>query len=391
MHRRLAVLALQAVAVLAHVGGTLAFVALDKTVTLSVDGEQRTVRSFARTVGDLLSQQRITTGPRDIVAPAAATTLADGDRVSVRYARRILLTVDGQLRELWVTAQSVQEALDQLGVRAQDAYVSASRSARIGRAGLALTVRTARDVTVVADGRRRLVRTTALTVADVLTATGLAVRPADRLSVPVTAFPVDGQTVTLTRVDVRRVTSRRAVSFRTVQRRTDALYTGQTNVSRSGRAGVEVSVYEETYLDKRLATRRLVARTLTVRPLDRVVLVGTRSRPAAPPAQSTTRTSRAAPAARPLPPPTTAPSHRASADGLNWAALARCESGGNPRAVNPAGYYGLYQFSPSTWRSVGGSGMPHDASPDEQTYRAQLLYRRTGASSWPTCGRYLFT
>ena len=48
----------------------------------------------------------------------------------------------------------------------------------------------------------------------------------------------------------------------------------------------------------------------------------------------------------------------AGADGLNWGALANCESGGNPRAVNPAGYYGLYQFDLGTWASVGGSGDP---------------------------------
>jgi len=79
------------------------------------------------------------------------------------------------------------------------------------------------------------------------------------------------------------------------------------------------------------------------------------------------------------------------ASGLNWAALADCESGGNPRAVNPAGYYGLYQFSPATWRSVGGSGLPSNASSSEQTARAQMLYNRTGASSWPHCGKYLFS
>ncbi len=76
--------------------------------------------------------------------------------------------------------------------------------------------------------------------------------------------------------------------------------------------------------------------------------------------------------------------------GLNWAALARCESGGNPRAYNPAGYYGLYQFSRSTWRSVGGSGSPSRASAGEQTMRAQTLFRRAGSSPWPQCGRHLF-
>ena len=43
----------------------------------------------------------------------------------------------------------------------------------------------------------------------------------------------------------------------------------------------------------------------------------------------------------------------------------------------------------STWHSVGGSGDPIDASPAEQTKRAQILYNRTGPSSWPVCGRRL--
>ena len=81
----------------------------------------------------------------------------------------------------------------------------------------------------------------------------------------------------------------------------------------------------------------------------------------------------------------------ATADGLNWAALAKCESGGNPRAVNPAGYYGLYQFDVSTWRSVGGAGMPHHASAAEQTRRAKILFSRRGSSPWPHCGRLLFS
>jgi hypothetical protein len=74
---------------------------------------------------------------------------------------------------------------------------------------------------------------------------------------------------------------------------------------------------------------------------------------------------------------------------LNWRALAGCESGGNPRAVNPAGYYGLYQFDTGTWRGVGGSGLPSHASADEQTYRAQRLYQQRGRSPWPNCGRLL--
>lgn len=77
--------------------------------------------------------------------------------------------------------------------------------------------------------------------------------------------------------------------------------------------------------------------------------------------------------------------------GSVWYRLAGCESGHNPRAVSPNGlYFGLYQFSLSTWRSVGGTGNPINASEAEQTKRAKILQRRSGfRSQWPACSRKL--
>ena len=78
-------------------------------------------------------------------------------------------------------------------------------------------------------------------------------------------------------------------------------------------------------------------------------------------------------------------SRRGSANGV-LERIARCESGGNPRAVSPDGrYYGKYQFSKATWRSVGGTGNPAKASEAEQDRRALILYRRAGTSPWPNC------
>ena len=79
-----------------------------------------------------------------------------------------------------------------------------------------------------------------------------------------------------------------------------------------------------------------------------------------------------------------------SAAAKDWAALARCESGGDPTIVSASGrYHGLYQFDLPTWESVGGTGRPSEASPDEQQRRAIALYEQRGASPWPTCGRHL--
>jgi hypothetical protein len=69
-------------------------------------------------------------------------------------------------------------------------------------------------------------------------------------------------------------------------------------------------------------------------------------------------------------------------------AIAACESGGDPEAVSPDGtYMGLFQFDQGTWESVGGTGLPTEASAGEQEYRAALLYSRSGSSPWPVCGQ----
>ena len=66
--------------------------------------------------------------------------------------------------------------------------------------------------------------------------------------------------------------------------------------------------------------------------------------------------------------------------------IARCESGGDPRAVSPDGRYrGKYQFSRATWRGLGGSGDPAKAPEAEQDRRAAALLAQSGTAPWPNC------
>ena len=67
--------------------------------------------------------------------------------------------------------------------------------------------------------------------------------------------------------------------------------------------------------------------------------------------------------------------------------IAECESGDDPTMDTGNGYFGKYQFSRATWRSVGGRGNPARASEAEQDRRAARLYRREGTKPWPVCGR----
>jgi resuscitation-promoting factor RpfA len=84
------------------------------------------------------------------------------------------------------------------------------------------------------------------------------------------------------------------------------------------------------------------------------------------------------------------PGGSASADpsAHTWLRLRTCESSNNYRINTGNGYYGAYQFDLPTWRSVGGSGFPNQASAAEQNARALMLYRERGWQPW-TCASIL--
>ena len=70
-----------------------------------------------------------------------------------------------------------------------------------------------------------------------------------------------------------------------------------------------------------------------------------------------------------------------------WDQLAQCESGGNWSANTGNGYYGGIQFNASTWRAMGGSGLPHQASKAEQIAVAERTLAAQGWNAWPACSR----
>ncbi|MFJ6721072.1 ubiquitin-like domain-containing protein [Streptomyces sp. NPDC091259] len=353
----------QALVVAFLAGGTTAFVAADKTVRLTVDGVPRTLHTFAGGVDDLLAAEHLGVGPHDLVAPGRETALEDGEEVVVRYGRPLHLTLDGQRRQVWTTARTVDGALRQLGVRAEGAYLSAARTTAVPRAGLTLTVRTERGVTFMADGRETTIRTNAATVAEALGQAGITLQGQDTTSVPPDSFPRDGQTVTVLRITGTREVREERIPFETEKAQDDSLFVGTELVERAGRPGARRVTYSLRTVNGVQEKPRRIADEVVRQPVTQLVKVGTKPLPAS----------------------------VAGADDLDWDALAQCESGGRPSATDASGTYGgLYQFDVTTWQSLGGSGRPQDAPGPEQTYRAKKLYVQRGATPWPHCGRRLY-
>ncbi|HEY9244411.1 MAG TPA: transglycosylase family protein [Streptosporangiaceae bacterium] len=89
------------------------------------------------------------------------------------------------------------------------------------------------------------------------------------------------------------------------------------------------------------------------------------------------------------PQPASPPPAAGSSSGVNWSAIAACESGGNWSADTGNGFYGGLQFTMGTWLGYGGgqyASSANLASPAEQIAVAERVLAGQGIGAWPVCG-----
>jgi uncharacterized protein YabE (DUF348 family) len=386
--RRPLVLAARAAVLVAMAAGSVGYTLADQTVSVSADGSTRTLHTFGGSVASTLQRAGLTVGPHDAVAPGLDTSVHDGSRIVIARGRPLALSIDGVDRTLWTTQHDLSDAVSALGLRLDGAWMSASRSRTIPPSGLSLTVRLPQHVPLVVGGVSSTVTTTAATVAELLTDQGVVLGPFDRVSTSLDAYPTAATAITVTRVTRTQWLQRKKLGIPTVRVADAHLPLGKVELAHDGKVGTHYRLWGVEKADGTEVLRKLLQeRIVAAKP--RVLLYGTKPKPVVlqavvpepvhHPSSSTATTHTSTPTRTPT---------TTKGSGLDWAALAQCESGGDPHLVDGS-YYGLYQFSLGTWQSVGGRGRPSDASSAEQTYRAKLLYAQQGRSPWPSCGHHL--
>jgi uncharacterized protein YabE (DUF348 family) len=367
---RRALLVLVAGVVAALVATTVGYASMNKTVTLSVDGETQQVSTLGGTVGDVLDAEGVEVGERDVVAPAPDAKVNDGTRIAVRYARQLQLNVDGEKKSYWVTATDVSSALHQIGLRYAGADLSVSRSADIGRDGLDLEVVTPKDLMVKNGARRaRAATVPAMTVTEALDALGIELGKRDEVEPARNAEIESGDKIVVTRVRVVTKKVERSIDFDTVEKSDSSMLEGKTEVVREGREGSRSVLYRLRYENGELARSTELRSRVLSQPRDAVIKVGTKE---------------------PEPEPEPVAANYAGGSSV-WDRLAQCESGGNWAINTGNGYYGGLQFNINTWRAYGGTGYPHQQSRETQIAVATRLRDANGGSygSWPACAEKL--
>ncbi|KAB8191100.1 DUF348 domain-containing protein [Nonomuraea phyllanthi] len=277
-----------------------------------------------------------------------AGAVAFGALVAVSFlVKEVAVVVDGDRTEVRVVAATVREVLADAGVSVGRGDVVRPAMPESVTDGATIEVRRARPITLTVDGRTTRHLVTATNVGDALAELDLTPTAGQASAPPDDAVPLSGMELSFyTRRKVYVVAGTSRISSRTTAR-----------------------TVREVLKQKGVPLRRgyVVSPPLRSFPADGTIITVT--------------------------PPRTMPV-RPDVLRLDWAALAECESHSDPEAYNPDGpYYGMYGFSMPMWEAVGGMGLPSSWPPEEQTYRAQLLYQQVDGRwrrQWPSCGDSLF-
>ncbi len=233
-------------------------------------------------------------------------------------------------------------------------------SPAIGPAFMTATqvVKAKRITLKVGSAKTKKLKTKAATVAALLVQRKITLSATDVVKPALSTKITKKTKVVVKRVAVTTVTVTEKVAPPVTKKLNASMRRGLTKVISPGAAGSAKRTYTITKVNGKVAKKVMVAQTVLVAPVVRVVEVGTKGK------------------------------------ALNlahlkmWKKIAKCESGGRWHINTGNGYYGGLQFNLATWRSAGGrdfASKPHKATKAEQITVANRLYKKRGTRPWGGC------
>ena len=327
-----------------------------RVVSIYVDGETKRLATDAQTVGEALERADVTLGDNDLAEPSPEVPITqDAFNINV-YRARPVTVIDGQDRYRVMTAFQSPPLIAQaagLEVFPEDNFdfERVTDFVTDQTIGLKLIIDRATPVVLNIYGTRLDMRTHALTVGEFFEEQEISFDKDDAIKPKVDTKIRENLVVKVSRVGTQIVAEEKAIPFAQETIRDTSKNVGFRDVKTAGKNGAKLVTYEVTYHDGKEVSRKALNEVVKSQPVTEVVVIGVNGSP--------------------------------SPD--MWASLRQCEAGGNYSTNTGNGFYGAYQFTLSTWQGHGGTGLPHEATPDVQDEIALRLWQARGFQPWPAC------
>ncbi|GGH88340.1 uncharacterized protein YabE (DUF348 family) [Pullulanibacillus pueri] len=260
-----------------------AYASGEKTLTLEKNGKKYSITTRANTVEELLKEQNIDIDEKhDWVNPSLDADVEDQMTVQWKEAHQVDLSVDGKSKRLWTTAMTVQQLLDQQGIKT-DQYDTVKPESGSEIAGN-MNVSIDRGIQVsLFDGKKKPTHIKAVahtTVKQLLENQGITLGKNDKLLPKDRNQELnDDEVVKITRVDKETTTETEPIDYEIVKQNDSSLEKGQTRVIQNGEEGQVEKTYEITKATDHKGTtenRTLLKKRVTKNPKKKIIAVGTK-------------------------------------------------------------------------------------------------------------------
>lgn len=266
---------LLSVVVLGLVSGFIVFETTKASVTLILDGEKKPVETHADTVEELLLDEQINPNTHDYVSHDLGAEFTSGEVIEWKPAVQVTLTINGENKTVWTTRDTVDELLEDENVKVSEHdQLSASTDDKL-KENMNITVDEAFQVTVNDGGKQTNVWTTSTTVAGFLEQQNIQLGELDRVEPEKDSNVKENSEIKVVRVEKVTDVVEESIDYATVTKEDRSMQKGKEKVLEAGSEGKQEKHYEVVLENGKEVSRDLKKTEVVKEKSDRIVSVGT--------------------------------------------------------------------------------------------------------------------
>ncbi|AZU59843.1 G5 and 3D domain-containing protein [Neobacillus mesonae] len=256
--------------------GVFFFEGSKKTVAITLNGEEKVVKTHAGTVKELLDELDVAAHSKDYLHPKAHNKVTNNLKVVWKQAKQVTIVKDNEGKTIWTTAGSVAELLNEqkIELNEHDKITPGPQAAIESKMNIG--IHTAFRLSLVDGGKKQKVWSTSTTVADFLTQQGVELSELDRVEPSLTDSIKENGTVNVIRVEKVTDVVEEPVDFAVITKKDDRMPKGKENVITPGKQGLVSKQYQVVLENGKEVSRKLISEQTLAMKKDQVVAVGTK-------------------------------------------------------------------------------------------------------------------
>ncbi|MEW9052951.1 MAG: ubiquitin-like domain-containing protein [Neobacillus sp.] len=247
-----------------------------KTVTLTLNGEQKTVKTHAKTVKALFAELKLAVNSKDYLYPSANAKVKDNEEIVWKQAKQVQIVKDNEKKTVWTTTGTVAELLTEQKIVLNEHDKISPDPRAILKSKMKVDIDFAFNLTLVDGGKEQQVWSTSATVADFLTQQGITLNELDRVEPSLVQTVKKDGVVSVIRVEKVTDVVEEPVQFAVITKKDSSLEKGQEKTITPGMQGLVTREYEVIFENGIEVSRKLISEQQIQEKQDKVVAVGTK-------------------------------------------------------------------------------------------------------------------